>query len=361
MSVARITYEFLGPVAAGAAGGRRVAPAARAPLPARRGGAAGGGTRRSCARAPCVCAGGRRAAAGGPRRRGASVRGPDAAAALAVPGRSGGGRVHRTGMDIRFAGGTDYGTGPALALVPARRAAGRRGAPDGLQRAVAAADFGNGVSRVLDFDRHLFVNTDLTVHLHREPAGEWILIDARTVVDPSGLGLATVAPFRRARRGAWAWARRVCSSRRADSVAHRARDGQLAAVARLDAADQPVTDDVDPPVLDGGPSSGRAGDAQRADEQHPAIVEQFEGERVGLGEMPSRRSRRAARAGPRCRGWTAPRRAAAPTRRPDAMSVIPVSMSRSRVASQGAHERDRVRRVWVAGGHAAEPTPPARG
>ena len=59
-----------------------------------------------------------------------------------------------------------------------------------LARAVAAADFGNGISRIVDFDRYLFVNTDLTVHLHREPAGEWVLLDARTVLEPHGAGLA---------------------------------------------------------------------------------------------------------------------------------------------------------------------------
>jgi hypothetical protein len=60
-----------------------------------------------------------------------------------------------------------------------------------LQRAVAFADFGNGLSRALDFRTHLFVNTDLTVHLHREPAGEWVALDARTDLDGSGAGQAT--------------------------------------------------------------------------------------------------------------------------------------------------------------------------
>ena len=54
----------------------------------------------------------------------------------------------------------------------------------------AAADFGNGVSRILDFQRHLFVNTDLSIHLSREPTGEWVLLDARTRIEPDGAGLA---------------------------------------------------------------------------------------------------------------------------------------------------------------------------
>jgi len=56
---------------------------------------------------------------------------------------------------------------------------------------VAFSDFGNGLSRALDFRTHLFVNTDLTVHLHREPAGEWIGLDARTDFGAEGSGQAT--------------------------------------------------------------------------------------------------------------------------------------------------------------------------
>lgn len=41
-------------------------------------------------------------------------------------------------------------------------------------RAIAAADFANGISHVLDFRTHLFVNTDLTVTLLRDPVGPWV-------------------------------------------------------------------------------------------------------------------------------------------------------------------------------------------
>lgn len=116
---------------------------------------------------------------------------PDEAGRSPFPVGGEGEGFHRTAMDIRFAGGTDYGTGPALAwfrlAVPL--VAGEEPSP--LQRVAAAADFGNGVSHVLDFERHLFVNTDLTVHLHREPVGAWVLLDARTVIESAGLGLAT--------------------------------------------------------------------------------------------------------------------------------------------------------------------------
>jgi hypothetical protein len=59
-----------------------------------------------------------------------------------------------------------------------------------LIRAAAVADFGNGVSAALPFDRFLFINADLTIHLARQPVGEWIAIDARTLLEPGGSGLS---------------------------------------------------------------------------------------------------------------------------------------------------------------------------
>lgn len=60
----------------------------------------------------------------------------------------------------------------------------------GYQRVAVAADSGNGISAVLDFSRYLFVNSDLTINLLRKPVGEWICVDARTLLAPNGCGLA---------------------------------------------------------------------------------------------------------------------------------------------------------------------------
>jgi hypothetical protein len=97
---------------------------------------------------------------------------------------------HRTGMEIRFGGGTSYGVGPGLAWFRLARPVVDADPPTPLARVAAAADFGNGVSRLFDFREVLFVNTDLTIHLHREPAGEWVMLDAHTRVEPHGSGLA---------------------------------------------------------------------------------------------------------------------------------------------------------------------------
>jgi hypothetical protein len=59
-----------------------------------------------------------------------------------------------------------------------------------LTRLAATADFGNGVGAALPFDRFLFINADLSIHLHRAPLGEWVGLDARTLLHDGGTGLA---------------------------------------------------------------------------------------------------------------------------------------------------------------------------
>jgi hypothetical protein len=59
-----------------------------------------------------------------------------------------------------------------------------------MMRAVVAADFCNGTSSVLDFDKWTFLNADLTVSLARPPLGNWILLDAETWIGPDGAGIA---------------------------------------------------------------------------------------------------------------------------------------------------------------------------
>ncbi|MGO9248944.1 MAG: thioesterase family protein [Solirubrobacteraceae bacterium] len=59
-----------------------------------------------------------------------------------------------------------------------------------LARLAATADFGNGISAELRFDSYLFINADLTIHLWRAPRGEWIGLDAKTVLMDGGTGTA---------------------------------------------------------------------------------------------------------------------------------------------------------------------------
>ncbi|WP_406004994.1 thioesterase family protein [Streptomyces sp. NBC_00637] len=102
-------------------------------------------------------------------------------------------RGYHTAMEVRFAAGSFLATGPATAWMRMRvpLVAGEEITP--LSRVLTAADSGNGISAELDFHRYVFVNADLTVGLHRHPEGEWVCLDARTMVDGSGIGLAESA------------------------------------------------------------------------------------------------------------------------------------------------------------------------
>ncbi len=57
-------------------------------------------------------------------------------------------------------------------------------------RALLIADSGSGVSAALDPARFLFINVDLTVVLQRDPAEEWMLLDAASAIGGEGTGLA---------------------------------------------------------------------------------------------------------------------------------------------------------------------------
>lgn len=63
-------------------------------------------------------------------------------------------------------------------------------APLPAERVAVAADSGNGISAILDFRKYLFVNTDLTINLLRQPKGEWVCIQAQTLFGPDSSGLA---------------------------------------------------------------------------------------------------------------------------------------------------------------------------
>jgi hypothetical protein len=67
--------------------------------------------------------------------------------------------------------------------------------PSPLSRVAGAADFGNGISWVLPFAEYLFINPDLTIHLHRLPVGEWIGLDAVTRPGEGGVGVAESGLF----------------------------------------------------------------------------------------------------------------------------------------------------------------------
>ena len=95
---------------------------------------------------------------------------------------------YHTAMEYRFVDGAFLELGPATVWMRMRVPLVAGEAPSPLERVLVAADSGNGVSAALDYERYLFINTDLSVHLLRMPAGEWVCLEATTHVD--GLGLS---------------------------------------------------------------------------------------------------------------------------------------------------------------------------
>ncbi len=61
--------------------------------------------------------------------------------------------------------------------------------PSPAVRAIAAADFGNGLAHPVPFGEYVFVNCDLNVWLLREPVDEWIGLRSVTEVSPNGSGV----------------------------------------------------------------------------------------------------------------------------------------------------------------------------
>jgi len=109
---------------------------------------------------------------------------------------------HLIGVEIRLEDAPADRLGPRwawfrlkLPVVPGEE-------PSGLQRICAAADFPNGISRIADPQKMTFVNPDLTLYVNRLPSDEWVLLDARTWLEPHGTGLAEGALYdRRSRIG----------------------------------------------------------------------------------------------------------------------------------------------------------------
>lgn len=98
-------------------------------------------------------------------------------------------------MEWRFAAGDITGPGPATVWMRMRGDLVAGEPPSPLTRVLVAADSGNGVSAEVSWRSHLFINTELTAHLYREPEGEWICLDSRTGIGPQGAGVATTSLF----------------------------------------------------------------------------------------------------------------------------------------------------------------------
>lgn len=100
------------------------------------------------------------------------------------------GESYFTAMEWRGARGSVFQPGPAAVWMRARMPLVVEEEPSPLARVLVVADSGNGISSVASPLEHLFINTELTVHLFRLPIGEWVCVDAVSRIDPSGVGVA---------------------------------------------------------------------------------------------------------------------------------------------------------------------------
>jgi hypothetical protein len=101
------------------------------------------------------------------------------------------GHNYISAMEWRFAAGSFAERGPAACWFRMRVALVQGEEPSPLQRVLCAADSGSGISNELDFQSWIYVNPDLTVLLHRHPVGQWVCLDAATVIEAHGTGLCT--------------------------------------------------------------------------------------------------------------------------------------------------------------------------
>ena len=113
----------------------------------------------------------------------------------AVPGRfpiEGGAHdlpMFATGVEVRYPPGDGPEPGPTrmwmrtLPLLPDEE-------PSAFQRICPLADCGNAVSRNSEVGDVAFMNTDLTILLHRDPVGEWFGMDSVSRWEPHGHGMS---------------------------------------------------------------------------------------------------------------------------------------------------------------------------
>ena len=121
--------------------------------------------------------------------------GPDDGRPTAFPGLAEAPGFHTTANDLRFVEGGFDMPGPASVWVRLRVPVVAGEATSPAMRAAGAADFGNGFSWVLEMAGWRFLNPDLTVHLARPVAGEWVGVRSTTYPAGAGGGMAESALY----------------------------------------------------------------------------------------------------------------------------------------------------------------------
>lgn len=113
---------------------------------------------------------------------------PPPGAAQKAPSTWGGGYLDAVSWEL--SAGSFAEPGPATAWTRLRVDLVDTEPTTSLEHLAIVADAGSGISAVADPSRLVFVNTEITLHLVREPIGESVWMDSRTTIDPMGVGHA---------------------------------------------------------------------------------------------------------------------------------------------------------------------------
>lgn len=98
-------------------------------------------------------------------------------------------------LDWRFVSGAFTELGPAVVWTRARLPLVPGEALTPLQRVLLMLDSANGVSAELPVKEWTFVPVDFNLVLYRHPVGEWVGMDARTVIGGEGIGMTYARVF----------------------------------------------------------------------------------------------------------------------------------------------------------------------
>jgi len=98
------------------------------------------------------------------------------------------------GVKTRYPDGEDAGPGPTVAWLKTVPLFDDEVA-SGFQRMCPLADCGNAFGRLAEPGDVTFMNTDLTVLLHRDPVGEWLGTDSVCFWESNGVGMSDARLF----------------------------------------------------------------------------------------------------------------------------------------------------------------------
>ncbi len=103
--------------------------------------------------------------------------------------------AYHKALEWRFAAGSFNSPGPAAAWTRAACTLVEGEPITPLQHLLVMTDAASGISAVLDWSTATFANVDLSVSLHRPPRGEWLGMDATTVLGDAGAAQCSAVLF----------------------------------------------------------------------------------------------------------------------------------------------------------------------